>query len=110
MLPFVHKLTINMLPFVHTLTTNMLPFVHTLTINMLPFVHTLTQLLPLFQFFTGNSDDTTPVMNMFDCPTIAKCIRVNPLGWNNGIAMRVGLLGCALSKYKHPFICLSIFQ
>ncbi|WAR05420.1 hypothetical protein MAR_020789 [Mya arenaria] len=32
------------------------------------------------EFFTGNSDDKSTVRNMFHCPAIAKCIRVQPLG------------------------------
>ena len=48
------------------------------------------------QFFKANSDENTPVTNMFQCPVIAKCIRINPLDWKNQIAMRLDLIGCSL--------------
>lgn len=50
------------------------------------------------QFFKGNDDENTPQSNMFDCPVIAKCIRVNPLEWSNRIALRFDLTGCALDS------------
>ncbi|KAH3701466.1 discoidin, CUB and LCCL domain-containing protein 2-like [Dreissena polymorpha] len=59
--------------------------------------HTLGAFNITDKFFTGNTDASSPVTNMFDCPIMAKCIRVNPLGWNKDIAMRVGLLGCPLN-------------
>ncbi|XP_071175832.1 uncharacterized protein [Mytilus edulis] len=49
-------------------------------------------------FFKGNDDENTPQSNMFDCPVIAKCIRVNPLEWSNRIALRFDLIGCALDS------------
>lgn len=49
-------------------------------------------------FFKGNSDADTPVTNMFQCPVIAKCIRINPLDWKNNIGMRLDLIGCPLGN------------
>ncbi|XP_062614315.1 uncharacterized protein LOC134276051 isoform X2 [Saccostrea cucullata] len=46
--------------------------------------------------FVGNTDENSTVSHNFDCPVIAKCIRINPLEWNNHISMRFDLLGCAL--------------
>ncbi|KAK3093972.1 hypothetical protein FSP39_022381 [Pinctada imbricata] len=47
-------------------------------------------------FFKGNSDENTIESHDFDCPVIAKCIRINPLEWHNHISMRFDLLGCHL--------------
>lgn len=47
-------------------------------------------------FFKGNSDEDTPETNMFECPVIAKCIRINPIEWNHHISMRFDLMGCSL--------------
>nr|XP_022322146.1 uncharacterized protein LOC111123822 isoform X3 [Crassostrea virginica] len=46
--------------------------------------------------FLGNTDENSIVTNNFDCPVIAKCVRINPLEWNNHISMRFDLLGCTL--------------
>ena len=51
------------------------------------------------QFFKGNADEDTPVTNMFQCPVIAKCIRINPLDWKNNIGMRLDLIGCPLGLF-----------
>ncbi|XP_033759278.1 lactadherin-like [Pecten maximus] len=45
-------------------------------------------------FFKGNSDEDTPETNIFQCPVIALCVRINPLEWNNHISMRFDLIGC----------------
>ncbi|KAJ8316371.1 hypothetical protein KUTeg_006385 [Tegillarca granosa] len=51
-------------------------------------------------FFKGNSDEDTPETNMFECPVIAKCIRINPIEWNHHISMRFDLMGCSLVTEK----------
>jgi hypothetical protein len=61
------------------------------------------------QFFKGNFDENTPVNNMFDCPVIAKCIRINPLEWNNHAALRFDLTGASfgiddIEKQKYSFL------
>ncbi|KAL3884669.1 hypothetical protein ACJMK2_024787, partial [Sinanodonta woodiana] len=46
--------------------------------------------------FKGNSDEDTPESNVFDCPVIAKCIRINPQDWNHHISLRAEIHGCPL--------------
>ena len=38
-------------------------------------------------------DQDSVVSHMF-CPFVARCVRVNPMEWNDKIAMRFDLLGC----------------
>ncbi|XP_053978189.1 hemocytin [Hylaeus volcanicus] len=44
--------------------------------------------------FRGPVDKFKPVEQKFYVPIEAKVIRINPLSWHNGIAMKVELLGC----------------
>lgn len=46
------------------------------------------------QLFRGPVDEFKPVEQKFYEPIEAKVIRINPLSWHNGIAMKVELLGC----------------
>ena len=46
------------------------------------------------QVFRGPVDQFKPVEQKFYEPIEAKVIRVNPLSWHNGIAMKIELLGC----------------
>ena len=49
----------------------------------------------IFQVFPGNSDKDTIVTNMFKCPVIARCVRVNPVSWYQHINMRFDIIGCS---------------
>lgn len=46
------------------------------------------------QIFRGSIDSATPVKTIFDTPFEAKLVRINPQTWNNGISLRVELIGC----------------
>ncbi|KZC09215.1 Hemocytin [Dufourea novaeangliae] len=46
------------------------------------------------QVFRGPIDEFKPVEQKFYEPVEAKVVRINPLSWHNGIAMKVELLGC----------------
>ena len=46
------------------------------------------------QVFRGPVDQFKPVEQKFYEPIEARVVRVNPLSWHNGIAMKVELLGC----------------
>ncbi|XP_021171746.2 probable carboxypeptidase X1 isoform X2 [Fundulus heteroclitus] len=51
--------------------------------------------------FEGNQDTETPVLALFDTPTVARYIRINPQTWfQNGtdgdVCLRAEVLGCAL--------------
>ncbi|KAM4586418.1 putative carboxypeptidase X1 [Fundulus diaphanus] len=51
--------------------------------------------------FEGNQDAETPVLALFDTPTVARYIRINPQTWyQNGtegdVCLRAEVLGCAL--------------
>ncbi|XP_031828807.2 hemolectin [Nomia melanderi] len=46
------------------------------------------------QLFRGPVDEFKPVEQKFYEPVEAKVVRINPLSWHNGIAMKVELLGC----------------
>ncbi|KAJ8974052.1 hypothetical protein NQ317_002298, partial [Molorchus minor] len=48
--------------------------------------------------FRGSIDTTTPIRQIFETPVEAKLLRINPQTWNNGISMRVELIGCAEEK------------
>lgn len=44
--------------------------------------------------FRGPVDNLKPVEQKFYVPIEAKVIRINPLSWHNGIAIKVELIGC----------------
>lgn len=46
------------------------------------------------QSFRGSIDQKTPVKQIFDVPFEAKKVRINPQIWNNGISLRVEIIGC----------------
>ncbi|XP_043259225.1 hemocytin isoform X1 [Colletes gigas] len=46
------------------------------------------------QVFRGPVDNLKPVMQTFFEPIEAKVVRINPLSWHNGIAIKAELLGC----------------
>ncbi|XP_014327837.1 probable carboxypeptidase X1 isoform X2 [Xiphophorus maculatus] len=51
--------------------------------------------------FEGNQDTETPILSLFDSPTVARYIRINPQTWyQNGtegdICLRAEVLGCKL--------------
>jgi len=49
----------------------------------------------LFQQFLANHASDVAAVNAFPGPVFAKHIRLVPTEWNNQIAMRFALLGCA---------------
>lgn len=58
---------------------------------------TVTQVSLLFnhfQVFSGNTDASTIVTNMFLFPFEAKQIKLIPIEWNLGISLRWEVLGC----------------
>ncbi|XP_038060290.1 EGF-like repeat and discoidin I-like domain-containing protein 3 [Patiria miniata] len=44
--------------------------------------------------FIGNYDAYTPVTNLFDESVVATVVRIEPTEWQNGLALRLELLGC----------------
>ncbi|XP_014665852.1 PREDICTED: hemocytin-like [Priapulus caudatus] len=44
--------------------------------------------------FTANTDQDTPVTNLFTRDIPIRVLRIHPVTWNNGIGMRFELLGC----------------
>uniref|UniRef100_M4AXG5 Carboxypeptidase X, M14 family member 1 n=1 Tax=Xiphophorus maculatus TaxID=8083 RepID=M4AXG5_XIPMA len=53
--------------------------------------------------FEGNQDTETPILSLFDSPTVARYIRINPQTWyQNGtegdICLRAEVLGCKLPE------------
>lgn len=46
------------------------------------------------QIFRGPVDEFQPVEQKFYEPIEAKVVRINPVSWHNGIAMKMELLGC----------------
>ncbi|XP_026679243.1 hemocytin-like [Diaphorina citri] len=53
--------------------------------------------------FPGNFDPTTLHTVYFDVPIKARMIRINPVKWHNGIALRLEVLGC-FEPYPTPTI------
>nr|CAI5832157.1 unnamed protein product [Callosobruchus analis] len=52
--------------------------------------------------FRGSMDTTKPIRQIFKVPVEAKAIRINPQTWNNGISLRVELVGCSEEKPTTP--------
>lgn len=52
------------------------------------------------QIFSGPIDSRTPVRSLFKIPVEAKMVRIYPLTWNGGIAIRAELLGCSLKELE----------
>lgn len=46
------------------------------------------------EIFRGSIDSATPVRTIFEVPFEAQIIRINPQTWNNGISLRVEIIGC----------------
>lgn len=49
--------------------------------------------------FQGNTDTNTHVTNTFECPVRARCIRLNPTGWNIHISLRFDVIGCYIDWF-----------
>lgn len=47
------------------------------------------------QVFSGNYDDTIEVKHVFSKPFEARYVRLEPLTWEQKIALKMDLLGCA---------------
>lgn len=56
------------------------------------------------QIFSGPIDPRTPVQSLFKIPIEAKVIRIYPLTWHGGIAIRIELLGCTMKKPDLPAV------
>lgn len=52
------------------------------------------QFLRIFQVFVGNSDTDTPVTHIFDCPFVARYVRVDVVNAVGITSMRWDLIGC----------------
>ncbi|XP_064618454.1 inactive carboxypeptidase-like protein X2 [Liolophura sinensis] len=48
-------------------------------------------------YFQGNVDQDSPVVHMFQCPVIARFLRINPQTWLNHISLRFDVIGCAMA-------------
>jgi len=46
----------------------------------------------------GNIDPNTVVTTHFETPFIARLVRLHPVSWHNGIALRMEMLGCDESE------------
>ncbi|XP_022083845.1 uncharacterized protein LOC110975570 [Acanthaster planci] len=46
--------------------------------------------------FIGNTDNSTPVKNLFDESVVATAVRIEPTEWNPWVNLRLELLGCHL--------------
>ncbi|XP_022083854.1 lactadherin-like [Acanthaster planci] len=46
------------------------------------------------KMFTANTDNTTPVTNLFDENVLATVVRIEPIAWSGGVRLRLELLGC----------------
>ncbi|XP_030749920.1 hemocytin [Sitophilus oryzae] len=50
---------------------------------------------PRPQIFRGSIDGNTPVKQIFNKPFEASIVRIKPQTWNNGISLRVEIIGCS---------------
>ena len=46
------------------------------------------------QHLTANDSPGEPATVILDVAIVAFCVRINPLTWHNGIALRFDVLGC----------------
>uniref|UniRef100_A0A671W932 Coagulation factor VIII-like n=1 Tax=Sparus aurata TaxID=8175 RepID=A0A671W932_SPAAU len=46
------------------------------------------------KIFAGNNDSDEEAVTVFDPPLFGRYLRIHPLGWINGIALRLEVLGC----------------
>lgn len=59
--------------------------------------------LILLKDFTGNSDRNSVVYHELNLPIRARYLRFLPANWDNYIAMRVELYGCACAGTEQSF-------
>lgn len=62
------------------------------------------------QIFRGSIDCCTAVRQIFDTPIEAKVLKINPQTWQNGISLRVELIGCGevqTTAVPYEFITIS---
>lgn len=52
-----------------------------------------------FEIFDGNSDLVTVVSHKLQNPIITRYIRINPLRFHGGVALRADFYGCKTGKY-----------
>ncbi|XP_066304554.1 lymphocyte antigen 75-like [Branchiostoma lanceolatum] len=52
------------------------------------------------KIFQGNTDQNTEVRTYLDAPIVTRFVRVWPKTWNNGIGLRLELLGCSSRQNK----------
>jgi hypothetical protein len=61
----------------------------------------------MLQIFAGNTDNMSPVTNTIQFPFQAKYVRLYPVSWHNGAAVRFEIMGCVQGIYLHiyHFVC-----
>lgn len=64
--------------------------------------HYLVDGTKLPQIFSGPIDPRIPVQSSFKIPIEAKVVRIYPLTWHGGIAVRAELLGCTMKQPDLP--------
>ena len=56
-----------------------------------------------FKVFDGNNDQFTVVSHNLQNPIITRYIRINPVSYHTGVALRVDFYGCKSGKYLCSF-------
>ena len=70
---------------------------HSRIIKLSPVVHVLVVLSSRSQVFHGNTNPTDVARTMLPKPTLTRFLRVRPVAWETGIALRFEVYGCKIS-------------
>lgn len=68
--------------------------ISTLHINS---IFSINNLLPFSQIFQGNTNPTDVAKTMLPKPTLTRFVRIRPVTWETGIALRFEVYGCKIS-------------
>lgn len=58
---------------------------------------TINNLLPFSKIFQGNTNPTDVAKTMLPKPTLTRFVRIRPVTWETGIALRFEVYGCKIS-------------
>lgn len=60
-------------------------------------IFSINNLLPFSQIFQGNTNPTDVAKTMLPKPTLTRFVRIRPVTWETGIALRFEVYGCKIS-------------
>lgn len=60
-------------------------------------IFSINNLLSFSQIFQGNTNPTDVAKTMLPKPTLTRFVRIRPVTWETGIALRFEVYGCKIS-------------